>query len=86
MVLRRATSLPSAPDLHIISLAMQMFVDVTIVDDVFSCDPEALKRACDEKHQNRHLVLYMKRLNDLRLPKKESFDHLRKGKNRHRKG
>ena len=39
------------PDLHIISLAMQMFVDVTIVDDVFSCDPEALKRACDEKHQ-----------------------------------
>ena len=24
----------------------------------------------------------MKRLNDLRLPKKESFDHLRKGKNR----
>ena len=51
--------------------------------DMFTeSERRSMSRTSAEMFQNRHLVLYMKRLNDLRLPKKESFDHLRKGKNR----
>ena len=38
------------PDLHIVSMARQILTDVTIVDDVYTGDPNMLQTAADEKH------------------------------------
>ena len=38
------------PDLHIVSMARQIITDVTIVDDVYTGDPNMLQAASDEKH------------------------------------
>jgi hypothetical protein len=38
------------PDLHIISTKTQIIIDFTVVDDVYSCNPEGLRAAAVIKH------------------------------------